>query len=69
MKELAVEPLAIPMLSIYSRHDNVACPGERVSSLRKWEGGRDLALDHLGHLAILFDARVADAVCEFLHPA
>jgi len=65
LQELAALPLAVPMLSIYSRHDNVACPGESISSLERW-GGDDLAVDHLGHLSILFDARVADAVAGFL---
>ncbi len=65
LNELASTPLAVPMLSIYSRHDNVACPGETISSLSRW-GGQDLALDHLGHLSILFDARVAEAVANYL---
>ena len=65
LEELSGVPLAVPMLSIYSRHDNVACPGERISSLQRW-GGDDLVLDHLGHLSILFDARVAAAVAGFL---
>jgi len=65
LEELAAVPLAVPTLSIYSRHDNVACPGERISSLQRW-GGDDFAVDHLGHLSILFDARVAEAVAGFL---
>jgi triacylglycerol lipase len=65
LEDLAAVPLAVPTLSIYSRHDNVACPAEHISSLQRW-GGDDLAVDHLGHLSILFDARVADAVAGFL---
>ena len=52
------------MLSIYSRHDNVVHPVE-TSSLAL-AGGRDLEAGTMGHLAILFEPSVADAVAEFL---
>jgi len=53
-----------PVLSIYSAHDNLVHPpetsrlvGPRVSILE---------VENLGHLAVLFDPQVGDAVCEFL---
>lgn len=53
-----------PVLSVYSAHDNLVHPPEtsRIS-------GPDVELlevENLGHLAVLFDPRVGDAVCEFL---
>lgn len=56
--------LAVPTLSIYSTHDNMVHP-PRTSELTA-RGGRDLAVEGPGHLAILFDPRVADAVVDFL---
>ncbi len=55
-----------PILSIYSTHDNLVHPPDtsRIS-------GPDvnlLELENLGHLAIMFDREVGDAVCEFLVP-
>lgn len=52
------------MLSIYSRHDNVVHPAE-TSSLAL-AGGRDLEAGTMGHLAILFEPAVAEAVADFL---
>lgn len=52
------------MLSIYSRHDNIVHPAT-TSSLTD-AGGRDLDVGTMGHLAILFDPAVAEAVADFL---
>jgi pimeloyl-ACP methyl ester carboxylesterase len=64
LRELESVPLGVPTLSIYSKHDNVVFPAE-TSSIARW-GGRDLELEQLGHLGILFDRTVADAVARFL---
>ncbi len=56
--------LAVPCLSIYSSHDNVVHPKE--SSSLALRGGRDVEVDGLAHLAILFDPKVADHVASFL---
>lgn len=55
-----------PVLSIYSAHDNLVHPPEtsRISG----PDVRLLEVCNLGHLAILFDREVGDAVCEFLLP-
>jgi pimeloyl-ACP methyl ester carboxylesterase len=52
------------LLSIYSRHDNVVHPAETSSLVHR--GGRDHDAGTMGHLAILFDPAVADAVADFL---
>jgi pimeloyl-ACP methyl ester carboxylesterase len=56
--------VAVPTLSVFSSHDNIVFPKE-TSRLGK-RGGRDLEIEHVGHLSILFSPRVADAVASFL---
>ncbi len=53
-----------PVLSVYSAHDNLVHP----PSTSRIEGAQvtTLELDNLGHLSVLFEPRVGDAVCEFL---
>jgi len=54
----------VPVLSVYSTHDNMVHP---VTTSRL-EGDRvtNLEVEGPGHLAVLFDRRTADAVCDFL---
>jgi pimeloyl-ACP methyl ester carboxylesterase len=56
--------LAVPALSIFSTHDNIVYPMEtaRLSG----RGGKDVEVDGVGHLAILFSPEVADHVADFL---
>lgn len=56
--------VGVPCLSIYSSHDNIVHPKE--TSHLGARGGRDLEIPEVGHLSILFDRRVADAVVAFL---
>jgi pimeloyl-ACP methyl ester carboxylesterase len=56
--------LAVPCLSVYSTHDNMVHPKE--SSSLALRGGRDVEVDGLAHLAILFSPKVADHVAAFL---
>jgi pimeloyl-ACP methyl ester carboxylesterase len=65
LMELSGAPLGVPMLSIFSTHDNIVAPAHTAASLEPW-GGRDFVVDHVGHLTILFDKRVATAVADFL---
>ncbi len=65
LSELGTAPLGVPMLSIYSTHDNIVTPARSAASLSAF-GGRDFVVDHVGHLTILFDKRVATAVADFL---
>jgi len=52
------------VLSVYSAHDNVVHPVE--TSRLEGPAVRNLEIDGPGHLAILFDRRVADAAADFL---
>lgn len=54
----------VPCLSVFSTHDNVVHPKE--SSALGLRGGRDVEVTDVGHLAILFDDRVARHVGDFL---
>jgi pimeloyl-ACP methyl ester carboxylesterase len=56
--------LAVPTLSIYSSHDNVVHPPETSSLVKR--GGRDVEVEGLAHLAILFSPAVAAHVADFL---
>lgn len=56
--------LQLPTLSIFSDHDNIVYPKE-TSSLAK-RGGRDVVVEGLSHLAILFAKPVAEHVIAFL---
>lgn len=56
--------LELPTLSIFSDHDNIVYPKE-TSSLAK-RGGRDIVIEGLSHLAILFAPPVAEHVAAFL---
>jgi pimeloyl-ACP methyl ester carboxylesterase len=60
----ATRPVPVPCLSIYSTHDNVVHPP--VTSALTHRGARDRAVEHLSHLAILFDPEVSREVVEFL---
>jgi hypothetical protein len=56
--------LTIPCLSLYSSHDNVVYPPATSALVNR--GGSDRVLSHVGHLSILFDPEVAEAIVEFL---
>lgn len=56
--------LAIPTLSLYSTHDNVVFPV--TTSQLATRGGKDEAIEGLGHLSILFSPVVAERVASFL---
>ena len=56
--------IAVPCLSLYSSHDNVVHPKE--SSQLGLRGGRDVEVENVAHLSILFSGKVADHVAEFL---
>ena len=56
--------LDLPSLSIFSTHDNIVHPA--ATSSLEVVGGRDLEVRDLGHVALLFDAGVADEVAAFL---
>jgi triacylglycerol lipase len=65
--ERSSQPVPVPCLSLYSTHDNIVHPP--TTSELGHRGGQDRAFEHAGHLSILFDAGVLQAVVEFLHAA
>ncbi|HSO37029.1 MAG TPA: alpha/beta fold hydrolase [Labilithrix sp.] len=56
--------LSVPALSVFSSHDNIVFPKE--SSSLAGRGGRDVEVEGLAHLAILFSPQVAEHVASFL---
>ncbi|MDB4934701.1 MAG: putative secreted lipase [Labilithrix sp.] len=56
--------LAVPCLSVYSTHDNIVHPKE--SSSLALRGGRDVVVEGVAHLSILFSPQVAEHVASFL---
>jgi triacylglycerol lipase len=64
LAEHAGYTLTVPTLSVYSSHDNMVHPKE--TSQLALRGGRDIEVDGLAHLAILFSPEVAEHVATFL---
>jgi pimeloyl-ACP methyl ester carboxylesterase len=60
----AAARVTVPVLSVYSTHDNVVHPKE--SSSLALRGGRDVEVEDLAHLSILFAPEVAAHVAAFL---
>lgn len=56
--------IAVPCLSLYSSHDNLVHPKE--SSQLALRGGRDVEVEDVAHLAILFSPKVAEHTSAFL---
>ena len=65
LQALASEAPAIETLALYSPHDNYVLPQANLD----WPGTPQRTLDGLGHLAMLFSPRVAQALLESLAPA
>ena len=57
---LAEEPLHVETTAIYSPHDNYVMPQKNL----ELGGAQRRALDGLGHLAMLYSPRVADALLD-----
>lgn len=53
-----------PTLSIYSTHDNIVHPPSTSELAAR--GGRDIAIDGLGHLSLLYSPEVARALIAFI---
>ncbi len=57
-------PLPIPVVSIFSTHDNIVHPSS--TSALAARGGSDREVDDIGHLGILFSRKVADLAVDAL---
>lgn len=64
LKEQAALKAGVPVLSIYSSHDNVVHP--KSTSFLSARGGEDIEVPHLGHFGLLFSSSVADPAIAFL---
>ncbi len=56
--------LKLPTLSVFSSHDNIVHPKETSHLVKR--GGRDIEVEGIAHLSILFSAAVAEHVASFL---
>lgn len=65
LTELAAAPLpaGVRFTAIYSRHDNIIIPMESA----RLEGADNIELSELGHTAMLFSGKVAEAVVTALN--
>ena len=61
---MAAEPLKIPVISLRNPYDNYAMPQDN----QRLPGARDVELPATGHLAMLYDSRVADRLLQLLKP-
>ncbi len=66
VRRLEASRAAVPVLSIYSSHDNVVHP--KLTSSLAARGGEDVEVAHVGHLGILFSRTVAAHIVAFLRP-
>lgn len=67
LRRLNADPgsMAVPIASVYSRHDNFVAPQESAVLA----GAKLIALDGVGHLALLFDRAVGALLCDEIGPA
>jgi acyl-CoA reductase-like NAD-dependent aldehyde dehydrogenase/pimeloyl-ACP methyl ester carboxylesterase len=61
---LSVERLRVPLLSLYSTHDNVVYPPSSPEFAAL--GGQEAEVGSVGHMALLFDPLVAEQTVGFL---
>lgn len=64
LREHEVAKAGVPVLSIFSSHDNVVHP--KLTSALAARGGEDVEVSHFGHFGILFSDEVAGHVTSFL---
>jgi pimeloyl-ACP methyl ester carboxylesterase len=57
-------PVITPTLSVYSTHDNIVHPP--TTSALASRGGRDVAVDGLGHLSLLYSPEVTRTLIAFI---
>ena len=62
LTDMAAEPLKIPVISLRNPYDNYAMPQDN----QRLPGATDVELPATGHLAILYDSRIAELLLELL---
>lgn len=64
LSDLAAEPIKIPALSLRNAYDNYVMPQDN----QRHPQMQDIELPPAGHLALLYDRRVADLLIDLLKP-
>ncbi len=62
LRDMATEKISIPVISLRNAYDNYVMPPDN----QRWPGARDVELPPVGHIAMLYDERVANLLLELL---
>jgi triacylglycerol lipase len=62
LQDMAAEPLTVPAVSLRNAYDNYVMPQDN----QRLPGASDIELPPVGHIAMLYDARVANRLIELL---
>jgi len=62
LRDMASETIKIPFVSLRNAYDNYAMPQDN----QRLPGARDVELPPVGHIAMLYDRRIADLLIELL---
>jgi triacylglycerol lipase len=62
LKDMAAEPLTVPATSLRNAYDNYVMPQDN----QRLPGAHDIELPAVGHIAMLYDRRIADLLIEQL---
>ena len=64
LQDMAAERLAVPAVSLRNAYDNYVMPQDN----QRLPGAQDIELPPIGHIAMLYDRRVARLLIELLNP-
>ena len=64
LQDMAAEPLGVPAISLRNAYDNYVMPQEN----QRLPGAQDIELPPVGHIAMLYDSRIARRLIELLQP-
>ena len=64
LQDMAAEPLGVRAISLRNAYDNYVMPQEN----QRLPGAEDIELPPVGHIAMLYDARIAQLLIKLLQP-
>ena len=64
LQDMAAEPLGVPAISLRNAYDNYVMPQDN----QRLPGAQDIELPPVGHIAMLYDYRIACRLIELLQP-
>ncbi|AXS79620.1 triacylglycerol lipase [Dechloromonas sp. HYN0024] len=64
LRDMATEPLRVPTISLRNPYDNYVMPQDN----QRLPGARDVELPVAGHIAMLYDKRIARLLLDLLNP-